>query len=216
MTSAEKKSYKKLMNINTSLMSKIGYTLYEDIYTTQKGEGRKEFGYYHSEGAALDIAELTDLLKLNSVCDLGCGGGLLLAELNALRPNLKLLGYDNERRWLNFAERMLGVTDVKELDLLKITKKDIKGFDLLYLWEPLRDDTLAKIFASKLESAMHKGQILLYRCSGTIGFHLFKNNKFERVKGIEYNETTYYDRVSVDKQQKQTFNTEIGIIAQKI
>jgi len=89
----------------------------KEVSFTTKND-RKEFGYYPSpEYTVIRISEILTALKAKSICDLGCGTGLLLAQLQVLQPDLKVMGIENEKALINFSQNILDLQTVFTGDL---------------------------------------------------------------------------------------------------
>ena len=107
-----------------------------------------------------DFNEVLQWMEANnksSILDLGAGIGDVL--LQAKSAGLKVKGYENDSSLLS--EKV--VDEIEEKDILKLYKKDLEGYEVIYCWEPFKNPVFTKGFLERTFSKLHKGQVLIYR-----------------------------------------------------
>lgn len=173
----DKEKIQKLLSVTNRLLQVLGRdsSSVGKLMNNTKG-GSKEFGYWHSE-CVLALDEVMRGLKCKSVIDLGCGMGLLMAQLQCL-GEYRVGGIENEK---SLVEKAL-VYPIIHKDLLLLNKGDIENYDCLYIWEPIKDEKLSKRFVTRLVKAMSPGQHIIYRCAGNTGAHIRNTEKFQQLK----------------------------------
>lgn len=135
-------------------------------------EGGLEYGYYHTE-CIFYLVQLLRKYSVSNLFDLGAGIGLLLQQIKILM-DIRVAGIENEKEL--FSRRLND--QVKLGDLLKLKRSDVKDFNAFYMWEPIKDDALAKIFIEKLTKSTVKGDLIFYNCAGPILNHIGGNKNF--------------------------------------
>ncbi len=127
----------------------------------------KNFGYWVTGPAPL--IRYIEENKVSSFLDLGCGAGLLLKCIKLVLPNIKLKGIELNGDLYQIASRLLRAYPLSETielqlkDILTLTKKDIKGYQTLFAYEPLNDKQLSKEFAENLYKIMGPDQVFVLR-----------------------------------------------------
>jgi hypothetical protein len=148
-----------------------------------------QYGYWNNRSVDT-VAELALKYELSSILDLGSGPGIMLFLLKFIDNNVgkrlfkKLKGYEIEPLFVKdgnnlFFSRYGEPGDVIEKkDILKITTRDLIGYEIVYFWEPLHERELAEKFVSNLSRSMIEGQYIFYYQSGFIGEFLKYDPKF--------------------------------------
>ena len=152
--------------LSEKLMNIILYSSNETkrVSYCSKGEEDSEWGYYHT----LDLYGLNDILKelgCKSVIDLGCGAGLLMAQLKCINPDLLVSGIDNEPALVEIAKNFI---PVKQGDIMNLSKENIRMFDAVYMWCPLKDKVKTKKFVAALIESLVKGQFVICSTEGDL------------------------------------------------
>ena len=119
------------------------------------------FGYFITNNQEFEA--LVKREKIKNLIDLGCGAGIILKA--AQDNGIKVKGFELDPKLIFYAKK-LGVP-VKKKDILKITTKDLEGFDNIYFWEPLADYELAEKFVANLMK-VSKGKTIYYKGYGGI------------------------------------------------
>ena len=184
--SEESKLYSRLdvyrgMTFNVSLLKER----YKDIIYNQKGTERSEFGFYLTQNF-LTIYHILLSLKTKSLLDLGSGPGLLLQSLCSI-VNVRV-GYEIEDVFVEDGRSVFN-QDIKKKDILTLTKKDVKSFEVLFFYEPFtpynhiqeKENSKPKEFIDNLVNILTKGQYILYDQAGEIGKHILESGAFEQV-----------------------------------
>jgi hypothetical protein len=143
---------------------------------TSKNNG--EWGYYIN-GRVAEIALLLRKYNLKNIVDLGSGSGILLLLLKYLGFSVK--GIEKEDKLIKISHLLY--VETQKRDLLELKDTDIKSFDCIYMYEPIRDESLCVKFVEKLEQATHKGQYIFYCQAGYTKACLDK--KFNSFKLLE-------------------------------
>lgn len=157
------------------------------IHYKPKGKDNSEYGYYINQDFSR-LAEILQVYKVKHLVDLGSGSGILLYVLSRYLYYTKFTGYEIEETLINFSNLYLKsrrITTYKK-DLLKLTKKDLENFDCLYFWEPIYNKDLAKVFVNRLVTSMYPGQLIIYKCSGSILTHLIDSKAFSKISENGY------------------------------
>lgn len=144
------------------------------LFKASKPNG--EYGYFVNTHNAYLISKLISIFKFKNFLDLGSGAGILLKYLSGKNNTTKFVGYENEDLLVEESRSLFKNSDnccVFKKDIIQLSPSDLVGFDVIYLWEPIKDGTKAKIFAENLCEVLQKNQIVLYQSSGEIG-HVFK------------------------------------------
>lgn len=152
---------------------------------------QKEFGYFPTpEYTVIRISEILTALKAESICDLGCGTGLLLAQLQVLQPDLKVMGIENEEALINFSHNILDLQTVFTGDLLKmnLSNQIVRNCNVFYMWEPIHHPVVAKDFVIGLTEWLKPKDIIIYQSSGKIGDFLTETQAYKRCKSLQYKE----------------------------
>lgn len=144
----------------------------------REGDNKGQFGYYITRRIS-SIVKILNRYNLTSFVDLGCGSGHLVKFLHHTL-NYKTKGVEIEQTLVNDAQSCL----IQQGDILD-PNLDIKKFEAIYFWEPFENRKLAEKFVDNLEEITHKGQYIIYLCSGTIGLHLNNSNKFRKLQSEE-------------------------------
>lgn len=147
-------------------------------YTVKKNG---EFGYYCNTNI-IPVIKYIETNDIKSVLDLGSGCGIFLKVLKQY-TNIEIMGYEIDNILVNLANKFHVPTLKKNIITLK--KSDIEKYQLIYFWEPLADDELAKKFANNLVKILSKDQIIIYKCAASIGKYLEQTKKLDSVDIIE-------------------------------
>lgn len=148
-------------------------------YTVKTGKNKGQYGYYVSKYCGC-LAVLMKRLQLTSLLDLGSGPGLILNPIKRNIPNSKCVGYEIENDLVNIGNCISRLPILKK-DILKITQEDIKDFQVIYFWEPLRDQQLAKRFVKNLSKIVVPNQVICYKRVWFIENFLTKDPKFVQI-----------------------------------
>lgn len=122
---------------------------YEAIWKTTWGDVQT-YGPFHRHLHRI-IKEIIQSLKFQSVLDVGCGAGSLLAELKSEFPHIKPMGVDVSSSAIELARRRVPDADFRVLDIAQ-SSLDTK-FDLVVCSEVLEhipDDIAAMTNLSKM------------------------------------------------------------------
>ena len=165
--------YKKLRNV---------YKNDIDYQPKTIGKNKGQYGYYISEYCG-SLVILMKRLKLKSLLDLGSGPGLILNPIKRNVPHSRCVGYEIEEELVNIGNS-ISYLPILRKDILKITKEDIKDFQVIYFWEPLKDEVLAKKFVENLSKIVIPNQIICYKPAGFIYNFLRQNSKFTEIKDL--------------------------------
>ena len=104
-----------------------------------------------------------------SILDLGAGlGDCLMAAKDVGHA---VLGFENNPELLKDAPK-----EIIEKDILKIVKKNLKGYEVIYSWEPFKHPVKAKKFIEMVFKKLHKGQVLIYKAQK----HMPRSIPYER------------------------------------
>jgi len=177
---------------------------YNNVVGRPKGEDGSEWGYIptHFEMSYI-IVELIEHFKIKKMLDMGAGAGFFLLAVRKViqvvssdkrfdflnKYSVALDGIDNEEVFVKDAKlgfltsiaEYAGTFNLKLKDLLKIQQDDLKGYDALFMYEPMARQELAKLFVEQLSKAVHKGQYIFYNQAGSIGHYMELNDKFKPV-----------------------------------
>lgn len=160
-------------------------TLHNVKSTEKKTKG--QFGYYHNTRCA-ELYFFMKKHKKKRICDLGSGAGVLLQTIKTINWNIIVKGFEIEKSLVEYSNTYNNFRTL-EKDILTLTKEDLKDQEIIYFWEPLYEDGLAKKFAENLGKVLTKGQLIVYYQSGRIGDHL---KKVENFKFLGYWDRTQY------------------------
>mgnify|MGYP001768811208 CR=1 FL=1 len=168
---------KKYSTIKTSteiLLSFISHSISpktKKLLYRPKGINESEYGYCLGNKFNV-IYYLIHKFNIESICDLGSGLGIGLYALKYY-TGVKVKGYDNEELFVNYANSININTELK--DITKLIRKDIKSYQVLYFYEPIRNKEISKIFIDNLVKRMIKNQYIFYECAGSMIEHLSKH-----------------------------------------
>lgn len=151
----------------------------------RKGDNRGQYGYFASDSAG-PLYCLIKRMRKNSFCDLGCGPGVLGSAIHAYDYDIKVLGYEIEPSMTKYCHLALQGNAATK-NILHLEKGDIAEWDVLYFWEPLKEESLAEELVKNLEKIVREGHIIIYKCSGMIGKYLDRS-KIIRNWNIRNNE----------------------------
>jgi len=162
-----------LSNKLCDLYIELNPQLRELSYTTLNEN--KEQGYYPSNNAWI-ISQILKYLTRSKIIDLGCGCGILLKQLQCF-------GYDNVmgvEKYKHFFP-LLNLLKVPAIckDIVLLEKSDIRNYDVIYLYAPLKDEDMIIKFVNNLYNIMDK-QIIIYKSHGVMDRNMF--DKFERIR----------------------------------
>lgn len=132
----------------------------------QEGKNKGQYGYYHNEMVG-ELYFLLKRLKINTICDLGSGAGILLGSMVNYDHNLRVKGIEIEESLAKYANRVFHFT-TEIRDIFTLTTDDIKDYQAIYFWEPIQDYELCKKFVLHLEKILCKHHIIIYRPAGAI------------------------------------------------
>lgn len=116
-----------------------------------------EYKYYHNTELQ-DLVYILRTLQTKSIVDLGCGAGLLMAQVRCELPALNVFGFDNEDQLLDIAKQLI---ECSKKNIMDLSEKDIREYDTLYTWCPFKTFEVAKSFSVVLINCMHPGQRLI-------------------------------------------------------
>jgi SAM-dependent methyltransferase len=145
-------------------------------------DDHKSYGYYLSNNTLPKVYELLKRLKCKSFIDLGCGMNLttnmlLQTELyfNSKSP-IKFSGIERDKKLIEFSHLFFSFDSddipVVEADLLNITEKHIQHADVLYMYEPIHDRQMVRLFVDNLVNIMNFNQTILLKPAGEIEYVL--------------------------------------------
>lgn len=178
--------------------------IYQNTVGQTKGDNNSEWGYIptHAE-RMIPVLELMKHYGLTKMLDLGAGPGFFLygirrflsyygTYLNTKKTyDVVLDGVDNEQVFIEDASKgLLNAINsrppyrfnLKHLNLLQIKQEDVKGYNVLFMYEPITKTEVSKLFIDELAKAAIKGQYIIYNSAGAIGGHMGRYpNKFELV-----------------------------------
>lgn len=164
VTLSEKKEID-LINYTNALTRKIyfetviGTNTTDPVYQTKRGEREGEYGYYMS-GFIRDLYVIMNRLKLTKLLDLGSGPMIGLMPLH--NRGIICKGFEIEDNFINLANRLLYYNSCVKKDILKITKSDIKDYEVIFFYEPFCSKKLSKQFIQNLSKIVSKEQIIVY------------------------------------------------------
>lgn len=151
----------------------------------------RDFGYYITQNPA-SLIDLILRLKARSILDLGCGAGILLAVIKKFLDNngkyLKYGGIELNPMLCHMARHIVYDSNIKCKDLMYISEEDIEAYDILFMWEPIRDHNKASFFVDNLVSITHPNQTIVLYPSGSIQTHL---NNHKQIKSISNNNNQF-------------------------
>lgn len=133
---------------------------------------KKEYGYYHSR-EVFDLHRILQKYECKSIIDLGCGMGLLMAQLHCLDSSYRVAGIENEKLLVNVA-----IINARWKDILSLEPSDIQDFDCLYIWEPIKDEEQCQRLVNTLSKCMSSNQLLVCKCAGVTGQYLIESDDF--------------------------------------
>lgn len=182
ITSKDLSLYNTMNNLVQSYV--IVNPLMEKFIHTSKGENKDEFGYYISYPCIIPwVIAIMKHFKMTKVMDLGCGMGVLMAQIRASDSKIITGGVDNERIFVQIAKR-LGV--LAEYGNLAYLNPDmIKGYNCFYMWEPFCINGFndhANSFIEKLALFTKAGNVIMYTPAGQIGQLIEKTKAFDEVR----------------------------------
>jgi len=156
---------------------------------TQQGNS---YGYYISP-LLHQLYALIVRLGANSVLDLGCGACIALEIVRQhLAHNhtksVKFGGIEVEADLIKQAHAMFPNTyAITHADLMKIERKHIAQYDILYMWEPIYTYAAARDFVDNLAGLLHVNQTIILKPQGCISEYLAKHPNITelKVKGQE-------------------------------
>lgn len=148
------------------LSEKLIFSLLKNnpLFSRLKDNNRKEWGYFHTI-ELYDLLSVLDRLETKSLIDLGCGTGLLLAQIRCERPYIYVRGIDNEPSLL---EPGYDLADIKLGNILGITKEELADCDTIYTWCPFIDTDTTKMFVDVLHKAMNGQQKIVCLKNGNV------------------------------------------------
>lgn len=120
-----------------------------------------EYGYVASVMG--EIAVFMHRLGIKSICDMGCGAGLSLYSIKQYAKDIEVYGYDNEDALLDLASEIFGERLLKNRDITKLEKGDVRSDSLIYIYEPIYDKSLCKIFIDGLCEILMPNQLVFCR-----------------------------------------------------
>lgn len=113
-----------------------------------------------------DVYPMLKLLErhsLTSVCELGAGMGVFLKALTDFTWNeLRVGGIELEPLFVEISKLYLEI-DVKNGNLLRLTREDIIEYECLYTNEPFKSSEFTFKFFDNLFNQMVSGQFLIYK-----------------------------------------------------
>lgn len=168
-----------LTNLYQSLTRKPGHES-DNVNYCRKENG--EWGYYISHNPFAIIYYMQQN-NLKSIVDLGSGAGILLQILRGYGFSIK--GFEIEDSLIKVATKLLGKNITHKKDILTLTEEDVKDSEVLYFWEPVAEDELAKKFVENLVNILSPTQTVLYYSSGAIARYLESSPKMKRVENVE-------------------------------
>jgi hypothetical protein len=134
----------------------------------RKKPGGKEWGYYINPDFG-DVVQYMVENDLNSFIDLGAGAGHIM-EIMRL-AGYKVRGYENEPALIEEYEATFLAKHhnnfLFEKDIMTLSTEDIRGFEVLYAWQPFRDLSLLNIFIDKTISIMTPDQVFLLKVNNS-------------------------------------------------
>ncbi len=145
-------------------------------------DDHKAYGYFISRTVS-ELYLLLNELKVNSLLDLGCGMGIILKILTQLsefdeerKQRLILGGIEIDETLVKYS-KLIYEYGVKQGDILKLSKEDIKGYDVIYMWEPLIYEEHIKKLHDDLFKLMDVNQKIIF-CPGGRMISYFENSKY--------------------------------------
>jgi len=161
----------------------------KNVWYNKVGDKNKiEYGYVMSVMG--EIAVLMHRLGIKSICDMGCGAGISLYSISQ-HTNIEVYGYDNEDALLDLSFKILGERLLKNRDITKLEKGDVRNESLVYIYEPIYDKSLCKLFIDSLCEILIPNQLVFCRnINNHVGFsfeHLCSREDMELVAKITPN-----------------------------
>ncbi len=98
-----------------------------------------------------------DLIKPNSILDIGCGVGSLFALLKKECPNVEYSGLDFSSNAISIARKNWGSENFKVADLFELSDQHVSNYDLVHLGAlldvlPNGDEALDKILSLNIKN----------------------------------------------------------------
>jgi len=122
-------------------------------------------------------------LDADSVLDLGCGACIALeivrVQIDSLHSKkVKFGGIEIEAPLIKLAHAMFPDTySIEQADLMKLERRQIEKYDIIYLWEPIYNEEAAGVFVDQLVGLLHVNQTIVMKPNGSIAGHLVKHPK---------------------------------------
>lgn len=182
ITDKEQSLYNIMHNLVQSY--RVVNPLIDKLIGTAKGEDRDEYGYYISSFTVIPwIVAIMKHCEETKIMDLGCGMGVLMAQISAYNHEIKTGGIDNEKIFVEIA-KILGVR-AQQGNLIYLRGDMIKDYSCFYMWEPLRSsgsNDHTKAFVKNLALYTKMGDTIMYMPAGQIGKLIEETKAFDEMR----------------------------------
>ena len=135
-----------------------------------RGKGNGEWGYiinFHFGEVAAYMLEN----DFKTIIDLGAGVGHGIEILNLI--GLEARGYENEDELIMENAKFFGKKltllggdeslTIRKKDIMSLTTNDIKEFEVIYFWQPFKDEILLNKFLINLFEIISPNQTILFK-----------------------------------------------------
>ena len=148
-----------LISIRPAFVSENLHRLYPEKYSsyTNKGSSRSFFSFAKKFINRLEAKKVSSYIPKNGVLiEVGCGNGLFLEEIRAIRSDIKLIGFD------------IAKTDAINKEFIEFYPCEFESFngvimscDLIYFSNLIEHVINPKIFLDKCREVLNDGGVIL-------------------------------------------------------
>jgi len=108
------------------------------------------------------LIQILKTLKPNNLIDLGCGPGNIVYLADLILPK-KSIGLDFYEGYIKIGKETNPELNLIYKDFFTLTRKDIRGIDIIYMYEPITRHEIQLELLKFLYNIMRKDQIILYK-----------------------------------------------------